>query len=76
MLERRDPYREAHLKRIGAEKQAGRIVMAGALGDPPSRAAIVFRGVEPERVEEFAKTDPYLEAGLVTSWHVEPWALV
>ena len=34
MLERRGPYREAHLARIGVEREAGRISMAGALGDP------------------------------------------
>jgi uncharacterized protein len=34
ILERRPPYRDAHLARIGAERDAGRVVMAGALGDP------------------------------------------
>jgi uncharacterized protein len=34
IVERRGPYRDAHLARIGAERDAGRIVMAGALGDP------------------------------------------
>ena len=52
MLERRGPYRQEHLARIRAERDAGRIVMAGALGDPPSGGAIVFRGVEPEQIEQ------------------------
>jgi hypothetical protein len=73
MIDRRGPYREEHLERIQAEKGAGRIVMAGALGDPPSGGAIVFRGVEPEHVETFAGADPYVVAGLVTSWRVRPW---
>jgi uncharacterized protein len=34
VLERRAPYREAHLARIRAEREAGRITLAGALGDP------------------------------------------
>jgi uncharacterized protein YciI len=34
MADRRRPYREAHLARIFAEREAGRLVMAGALGDP------------------------------------------
>lgn len=76
ILERRGPVREAHLARIGAEREAGRLVMAGALGDPPSGAAIVFADVEPSAVEEFARGDPYVEAGLVTAWRVEPWRLV
>jgi hypothetical protein len=76
MAERRAPYREAHLARIRNEREADRIVMAGALGDPPTGAAIVFEGVSPEGIEEFARADPYVEAGLVTGWHVEPWKLV
>ena len=76
MLDRRGPYREAHLARIGSAREAGRIVMAGALGDPPTGAAIVFSGASPEEVGAFAAGDPYVEAGLVTAWRVEPWKVV
>lgn len=76
MLERRVPYREAHLERIAAEREAGRIVMSGPLGDPPHAAAIVFHGVEPDQVESFAREDPYVQAGLVTAWRVERWNVV
>ena len=77
MAERRGPYREAHLARIHSERDAGRLVMAGALGNPPIGAAIVFGdGVAPAEIEAFAARDPYVEAGLVTAWRVEPWRLV
>ena len=77
MLELRQPYRDAHLARIAAEREAGRIVMAGALGDPePTGAAIAFKGVEREQIEEFVRGDPYVEAGLVTAWRLEPWKVV
>ena len=76
MSSRRGPYREAHLARIASEREAGRVVMAGALGDPPRGAAIVFRHVDAEFVERFARGDPYVEAGLVPRWHVERWYLV
>jgi uncharacterized protein YciI len=74
--ERRGPYREAHLARIAAEREKGRITMAGAIGDPPRGAAMVFKGTTPETIEEFVRGDPYVEAGLVTSWMIEPWKLV
>ena len=75
MVERRAPYREAHLARIQVERDAGRIVMAGALGNPPSGALLVFAdAVPPEEIEEFVAGDPYVEAGLVPGWRVEPWA--
>lgn len=76
VLERRGPYRSDHLARIKAEQDAGRVVMAGALGDPPSGAAIVFRGVEREFVEGFVREDPYVRAGLVPRWHVVRWNLI
>jgi hypothetical protein len=76
ILERRGPYREAHLARIRAERDAGRVVMAGALGDPPHGAVIVFGDIGREPIETFARSDPYVEAGLVTAWHVEPWNVV
>jgi uncharacterized protein YciI len=64
------------LGRVASERERGRIVMAAALGDPPSGAAFVFKGIEPELVEEFVRGDPYVEAGLVTGWRIEPWKLV
>ncbi len=77
MAGRRGPYREAHLERIRAEIDAGRVVMAGALGDQePVGGAIVFRGVEPQHIEEFVRTDPYVEAGLVTSHRILLWRVV
>jgi uncharacterized protein len=48
--------------------------MAGPLGDPPHGAAIVF--ADPAAADAFARDDPYVTNGLVTSWRVEPWTLV
>lgn len=76
ILERRAPYREGHLAGIRAERDAGRVVMAGALGDPPHGAVIVFEGVESEAIEDFARSDPYMQAGLIAGWRVEPWNVV
>jgi uncharacterized protein YciI len=76
IAERRAPFREAHLARIEAEREAGGLVMAGALGDPPHGAAFVFRGTDPEQIEVFAQADPYVQAGLVTGRRIEVWKLV
>ncbi|MGI8506255.1 MAG: YciI family protein [Solirubrobacteraceae bacterium] len=72
MADRRRPHREAHLERIRAEREAGRITSAGAF-DPPTGAAIVFQGVNRGHVEAFVAEDPYVVAGLVTSWRVQRW---
>ena len=74
VLERRGPLRPAHLEQVAEWKADGRLVMAGALGDPPTGAALVFReDVDPE---EFARTDPYVREGIVTARRVVPWLLV
>jgi hypothetical protein len=76
ILERRRPHREAHLAHIRSHAERGTVVMAGALGDPPHSALIVFRTDDPAAVEAFADADPYVRADLVTARRVEPWAVV
>jgi uncharacterized protein YciI len=74
IVERRAEHREAHLAAIARGKDEGRIVMAGAVGDPPHGALIVFR--DAADAERFAAADPYVAAGLVTDRRVEPWTVV
>jgi uncharacterized protein YciI len=76
IAERRGPHREEHLRRIRVERDAGRILMAGAYGDPISGGAIVWKGATPDEIEAFVQGDPYLEAGLIVSYRIEPWNLV
>jgi uncharacterized protein len=76
VAERRGPYRDAHLEEIRAEQEAGRVVMAGALGIPPVMGAIAWRGVTPDYIEQFTARDPYVQAGLVTAQRIERWNLV
>jgi uncharacterized protein len=73
ILERRGPHREAHLANIAGKRESGQIVMAGPINDPPTGAAIVFKGEDPAVAEAFANEDPYVQAGLVTEWRVELW---
>jgi uncharacterized protein len=75
VVERRAPHREAHLALARRWKDEGRIVMGGAVGDPPHGALLVFRVGGPEEVEDFVAADPYVAAGLVTGRRVEPWAV-
>jgi uncharacterized protein YciI len=76
VAQRRGPHRAAHLEHIHSEQAAGRLIMGGALGDPPSGGAFVFRDTPPEAIEAFVRDDPYMHAGLITSWRVQAWTLV
>ncbi len=76
MADRRGPFREAHLAAIRAERDAGHITLAGALGTPPTGGAIVWQGVTREDIETFTAADPYVVNGLVTAQRIERWNLV
>ncbi len=76
ILERRGPHREGHLAWIAAEHAAGRVTIAGALGDPVRGGVIVFRELTPEAVLARSDDDPYWKAGLVADRRVEPWNVV
>lgn len=73
VVERRAPHRAGHIGLIREWMKDGRIMMGGALGDPPHGAHFVFASDSPADAEEFASKDPYVSAGLVTSWRVEAW---
>ena len=76
IVERRAPHRPAHLEMYRRWQDDGRLVMGGAIGDPPYGALIVFDVPSSAEVEEFAAADPYVVNGLVTGRRVEPWAVV
>jgi hypothetical protein len=75
-LERRGAYREEHLGLANSAKERGELLLAGATGDPPVGAILVFRTTDQQVVEDFARADPYVINGLVTRWEVQPWAVV
>jgi len=75
-VERRKPFREAHLQLINGAHARGLIVMAGAMGDPPDGGLLIFRADSPAAVEEFVRADPYVTSGIVTGWRVRPWNVV
>ncbi len=75
-VERRKPYREAHLQHINDAHARGLIVMAGPLGDPPDGGLLIFRADSPAAVEAWVRADPYVTNGIVVGSRVRPWNLV
>ena len=74
IAEKRAPHRQAHLDLIATYHDDGRIVMAGAVGDPPHAGLFIFRDASEARA--FAEQDPYGKAGLVVKFTVDPWTVV
>jgi uncharacterized protein YciI len=75
-IERRAPFRSIHLDLVSEYHEAGSLVMAGALADPPDGAVLIFKGDTPSAANEFVSRDPYVKNGLITEWSVRPWNVV
>ena len=75
-IARRAAFRDAHLRLVREANARGLLMLAGALGDPPDGALLVFRADSPSPVEAFARANPYVTEGLVTVWRVRPWNVV
>jgi uncharacterized protein YciI len=73
---RRQPLRVAHLTYAQPFVQRGDLLLGGALADPVDQAVLLFQGQAPTVAEEFARGDPYVQAGLVVRWRVRPWITV
>lgn len=75
-LERRPEFRDAHLRHAWEATERNSLILAGALTDPVDSAVLLFEGESPEVAAEFARNDPYVMHGLVTSWRVREWTTV
>jgi uncharacterized protein YciI len=76
VVERRAPYREAHLALVREYVARGELVLGGAFADPVDGAALVFKVEDRAKVEEFVGKDPYIVNGLVTGWRIREWTVV
>jgi len=76
IVERRAPFREAHLALARAAQEQGVLLMAGALVEPVDGAVLVFATGDRSVVEDFVARDPYVREGLVTAWRIRPWNVV
>ena len=75
-VERRAALRADHLALAQAAHERGELVLAGAMSDPFDQALLVWSTDDVGVVEAFAKADPYVVNGLVTSWRVRTWNVV
>jgi uncharacterized protein len=75
-VERRAPFRDEHLAHVRAARDRGEIVMAGAVGEPPDGALLIFKVPDATLVEAFADADPYVQQQLVVRRRVRRWHVV
>jgi uncharacterized protein len=75
-VERRAEFRAEHLTLAWEAQERGELVLAGALAEPVDGAVFLFQSETPAAAEAFARADPYVRNGLVTSWRVRRWTTV
>jgi uncharacterized protein YciI len=75
-VERRADYRNEHLKLAWDSSARGELILGGALTESVDGAVLLFKADSASIVEKFAKNDPYVRNGLVTSWRVRQWLTV
>ncbi len=75
-VERRAPFRGAHIAHARQAVARGELVLGGALANPADGAVLLFRGTSPAVAETFAKSDPYVVNGVVKTWRVREWTTV
>ena len=75
-VEKRAALREGHLALAREAFARGELVLGGAFTDPVDGAALVFKGDDPSVAERFARSDPYVQKGLVQNWRVRSWNVV
>jgi uncharacterized protein YciI len=75
-VEKRAPFRAAHLRYARAAEARGELILGGALANPVDGAVMVFQGSSPAVAESFAANDPYVLNGLIKHWQVREWVTV
>lgn len=74
--ETRAPYRAAHLNLAKEAAARGELQLGGAFVDDPPMGMLLFKGETGAGAEDFARADPYVINGVVTSWRVREWVTV
>lgn len=67
--DRRSPFREEHLERIGKLIDAGAVVVAGALGDM-SASLMIFSVEGEDAVRAVVESDVYWKNGIWTDYTI------
>ncbi|QVL33149.1 YciI family protein [Telmatocola sphagniphila] len=74
--EARIPFRTLHLEHARAAVARGELLLGGALAEPADGAVLLFQTENPQLLEDFAKSDPYVINKVVTGWRIRKWMTV
>lgn len=75
VLEKRDPYRQAHLDGLAAQKQQGVLITVGPTKDI-TKVFAIYEAENEARVRQLVESDPYWQNGIWTEYEVKEWIQV
>lgn len=72
VLEKRAPYREAHLARLAKQKEAGQLITLGPTADT-SMVFGIYEAASEAEVRSLVEGDPYWQNGIWTEYFIKEW---
>jgi uncharacterized protein YciI len=71
-LEKRTPYREAHLQGLQAQKDAGTLLALGPTVDN-TKVLGIYEAETEQQVRSWVEGDPYWQNGIWTDFEIHAW---
>ena len=71
-LEKRQPYRQAHLEGLAQQKDAGILVTLGPTADN-TQVFGIYEAEDEASVRQLIENDPYWKNGIWTEYEVKAW---
>lgn len=72
VLERRAPYRQAHLNGLAAQKESGVLITIGPTKDV-TKVFGIYEAEDEATVRQLIELDPYWQHGVWTEYDVREW---
>ena len=72
VLEKRAPYRQAHLDGLAVQKQAGVLVTIGPTKDL-TKVFGIYEAEDEASVRQLIEADPYWQNGIWTEYSMKEW---
>ncbi len=72
VVEKRAPYRQAHLEGLNQQKERGILVTIGPTADL-SQVFAIYQAASESEVRELIESDPYWQNGIWTEYQVKEW---
>ncbi|HLO84188.1 MAG TPA: YciI family protein [Nostocaceae cyanobacterium] len=75
VLEKREPYRQAHLEGLAKQKESGILITIGPTKDV-TKVFGIYEAEDESIVRQLIEADPYWQNGIWTEYSVKEWIQV